>query len=323
MSVETGDLISRIYGGFRGVDLRGDEVNLARSPDSVNVWKDYKETDSIRTRPEMELQTAFEAPVYGVFFYNGQQLVHSGTSLYKVVDGVKTVLFSGLKEAASDSFTFENVFYFKDGLHYLQYDGTTIGDVVGYVPTTSIARKPSGGGTIHEDVNMLTGRRINTFLADGASFDFVLDARNIDEDFAPIVKVDDAVVTSGYTVDYDEGKISFTKAPDAPLTAGQDNVSIEFQKTIAEYRDTILNCTMLQVFDNRVFFSGNKDYPNVVWHCSLNDPTYCSDLDFYRDGLDTAQVKGLVAGNNALWVFRIAWRTKQPLRTCDKEILLT
>ena len=304
MSVETGDLISRIYGGFRGVDLRGDEVNLARSPDSVNVWKDYKETDRIRTRPEMELQTAFEAPVYGVFFYNGQQLVHSGTSLYKVVDGVKTVLFSGLKEAVSDSFTFENVFYFKDGLHYLQYNGTTIGDVVGYVPTTSIARKPSGGGTIHEDVNMLTGRRINTFLADGASFDFVLDARNIDEDFAPIVKVDDAVVTSGYTVDYDEGKISFTKAPDAPLTAGQDNVSIEFQKTIAEYRDTILNCTMLQVFDNRVFFSGNKDYPNVVWHCSLNDPTYCSDLDFYRDGLDTAQVKGLVAGNNALWVFR-------------------
>lgn len=304
MSVETGDLISRIYGGFRGVDLRGDEVNLARSPDSLNVWKDYKEIDSIRTRPEMELQTAFEAPVYGVFFYNGEQLVHSGTSLYKVIDGVKTVLFSGLNETVSDSFTFENVFYFKDGLHYLQYDGTTIGDVVGYVPTTSIARKPSGGGTIHEDVNMLTGRRINTFLADGSSFDFVLDARNIDEDFAPIVKVDDAVVTSGYTVDYDEGKISFTKAPDAPLTDGQDNVSIEFQKTIAEYRDTILNCTMLQVFDNRVFFSGNKDYPNVVWHCSLNDPTYCSDLDFYRDGLDTAQVKGLVAGNNALWVFR-------------------
>ena len=28
------------------------------------------------------------------------------------------------------------------------------------------------------------------------------------------------------------------------------------------------------------------------------------DLDYYREGMDSAAVKGLVAGNNALWVFR-------------------
>jgi hypothetical protein len=60
------------------------------------------------------------------------------------------------------------------------------------------------------------------------------------------------------------------------------------------------------VFDNRVFFGGDEDYPNVVYHCSLNDPTYCSDTDYYNEGLDTAKVKGLVAGNNALWAFREA-----------------
>ena len=53
-----------------------------------------------------------------------------------------------------------------------------------------------------------------------------------------------------------------------------------------------------------MFFTGNQDYPNVVWHCSLNDPTYCSDLDYYNDGLDLAEITGLVAGNNALWVFK-------------------
>jgi hypothetical protein len=53
-----------------------------------------------------------------------------------------------------------------------------------------------------------------------------------------------------------------------------------------------------------VFFSGNTDYPNVIYHCSLSDPTYCSDLDYYNEGLDTSEVKGLVAGNNALWVFK-------------------
>ena len=58
--------VSRIYSGFRGVDFRGEETNLNRSPDSLNVWKDYKETDSIRTRPGMELNIEFEDSVYGV-----------------------------------------------------------------------------------------------------------------------------------------------------------------------------------------------------------------------------------------------------------------
>ena len=301
--MESGGLVTRIYSNFRGVDFRGEEINLVRSPDSLNVWKDYKETESIRTRPAMELKVGFDAPIYGIFFYKDSMIVHSGTNLYRIKDDEKTVLFSGTKEAASDAFVYENVWYFKDGRYYLQYDGTTIKEVEGYVPTTSIARKPAGGGVIHEDVNMLTGRRINTFLADGSSKVFALDAKNIDKDFEPIVKVDDVVVTN-FTVDYDEGKITFSSIPSAPLTDGQDNVSVEFRKTVERYRDSILKCTLLQMFDNRVFFSGNEDYPNVVWHCSLNDPTYVSDLDYYREGLDTAAVKGMVAGNNALWVFR-------------------
>ena len=111
-------------------------------------------------------------------------------------------------------------------------------------------------------------------------------------------------MVSGYSVDYTKGIISFTKAPDAPKTDGQDNVSVEFKKAVPGYRETILKSTMLQVFDNRVFFSGNAEHPNTVWHCSLNDPSYVSDLDYYQEGIDSAAVKGLVAGNNALWVFR-------------------
>lgn len=298
-----GSKITRIYSNFRGVDFRGEEINLVRSPDSLNVWKDYKETESIRTRPGMELKVAFDDPVHGLFFYKSNMLVHSGTKLFRVADGVKTAIYSGLNNTASDGFIYENIWYFKDGKNYLQYDGSTIKEVVGYVPTTSIARKPAGGGTLNEDVNMLTGKRINTFLADGTSKEFFLDAKDIDADFAPIVKVDGAIVTN-YTVDYAAGKITFNSVPSAPLTDGQDNVSVEFQKTIDRYKDSILKTTLLQVFDNRVFFSGNPEYPNVVWHCSLNDPSYCSDLDYYREGMDSAQIKGLVAGNNALWVFR-------------------
>jgi len=314
----SGTIVPRLYSGFRGVDFRGEEINLVRSPDSVNMWKDYKETESIRTRPALELAVEFSSPVYGIFFYNGIMLVHSGKNLYRVTSGGKKSIAANLNEAPSHAFVYEGLWYFKDGKNYVQYDGSLVRDVEGYVPTTSIGRKPTddtkkpSGGTIHEDVNLLTGRRINTFLADGEHNVFWLDAKNIDTDFEVIVKVNDVVVpmhvegeqSINYWVFHEDGKVIFPTAPAAPLTDGQDNVSIEFSKTISKNRSIIEKCTMLQVFDNRVFFSGNPDYPNVVWHCSLNDPTYCSDLDYYRDGMDTAAITGMVAGNNALWVFR-------------------
>ena len=306
MSESTGDLISRIYTNFRGADFRGEEINLTRSPDCLNVWKDYKETESIRTRPGMEVHTLFDEPIYSIAFYKDAMLVHSGTKLYKVVGEEKTELYSDLNERISDSFVYEDVWYFKDGKHYLKYDGTEIGGVVGYIPTTTIARKPMGGGTKYEDVNMLSEYRKNSFLSDGGSFDYFLDVMNIDEDFIPEVTVNDEVIAQDqYEVDCKEGKITFLHyAPDAPLTDGQDNVVIKFKKAVPQYVDTIMKTTLLQVFDNRVFFSGNDAYPHMLWHCNLNDPSYVSDLDYYKEGVDSAKIKGMVAGNNALWVFR-------------------
>lgn len=299
-------VVARIYSNFRGADFRGEEINLVRSPDCLNMWKDYRETESIRTRPGMKQLYAYDAPVYGIFDYRGAMMVHTGTTLRKRTADTDTVLFTEMAEGLSQAFVYEDIFYIKDGKNYLQYDGNECKAVVGYVPTTTIARKPLGGGTKYEDVNMLSDRRINTFLADGGSFSFFLDVTKIDNDFVPIVKVNDRVADpSEYEVDYEEGRITFlASAPDAPETDGQDNVFIEFKKAVPQYREAILGCTLLQVFDNRVFFSGCEKHPNMLWHCSLNDPSYISDLDYYREGMDSAQIRGIVAGNNALWVFR-------------------
>jgi hypothetical protein len=299
------DKVSRVYTGFRGVDFRGEEINLVRSPDSLNVWKDRKETDSIRTRPGLEKLAYYDEPIYGVYFHGNRMYVHGGNSLY-LNDEPPLVVASDLTSTISNGFVYENEFYFKCGNVYMKVDGSTAKEIDFYIPTTTIARKPEGGGTKYEDVNMLSDLRKNSFLSDGGSFKYYLDVVKIDEDFVPTVTISGELVDeSEYRVDYQEGMIEFiNSAPDAPLTDGQDNVVITFKKAVPGYRESILNCTLLQVFDNRVFFSGNKDYPNVVWHCSLNDPSYVSDLDFYREGMDTAQVTGMVAGNNALWVFR-------------------
>jgi hypothetical protein len=303
------DLVTRVYSQFRGVDFRGEEVNFVRSPNALNVWKDYKEVESIRTRPAMELVEEFDNTIWGVFFYtvgnNKMMLVHCGTKLYKILNGTREVLFEGLNPTRSASFIYNNIWYFKDGINYLEYDGETIGEVVGYVPTTTIGRKAQGGGTQYEDVNMLSNERINSFLADGISTEYKLDALNIDSDKQVEVTVNDVVLdASEYTVDSVYGKVTFKEAPPIPLTDGQDNVKIRFSKTVLGYRERINQCTLLQVFDNRVFFSGNPEYPNAIFHSSLENPRYCSDLDYYNEGLDLARVTGLVAGNNALWVFK-------------------
>lgn len=320
--------VSRIYSGFRGADFRGKEINLSRSPDCLNVWKDYKawedykETNGIRTRPGLELKKSITGSLNGIYFYKGQMLVHAGTTLYNE----NTAITNAMNNAPSVGFVYEDDFYIIDGTRYLKYDGTSIKEVEGYIPTTTIARKPMGGGTKYEDVNMLSDYRKNSFLADGASFSFFLDVTNIDEkigeeNYVPVVTYlnpinkDDGneikrdengvVETSEYTVDYKNGSITFqNRAPDAPLTDGQDNVIVQFKKAVPEYRQSIEKCSMVQVFDNRVFFSGNSDHPNMLWHSSLNDPTYVSDLDYYKEGWGDAPVKGMVAGNNGLWIFR-------------------
>ena len=301
--------IVRNYANFRGVDFSNKDINLTRSPDSLNMWKNYRNSlgKCIETRPDIELLKSFSNTVFGLFFYKvgntEHMIVHCGTQLLDIVENTQKVLKEGMNPRRSYSFIYNNIFYIKDGINYLEFDGVTCQEVVGYIPTTSISRKPSGGGTVYEDVNMLTAYRKNSFVGDGESTEYYLDAQNIEE--VSMVLVNDGLVgPDAYEIDTTRGKITFTNAPDAPLTDGQDNVFITYKKTVSGHRDRINKCTLLQVFDNRVFFSGNQNYPNTIWHCSLDDPRYCSDLDYYNEGLDSAPVKGMVAGNNALWVFK-------------------
>ena len=53
-----GDLMTRVYGNFRGIDLLNpaNSVDLSRSPDCKNVWKSYStlESNIIQTRPRIQ-----------------------------------------------------------------------------------------------------------------------------------------------------------------------------------------------------------------------------------------------------------------------------
>lgn len=321
MPTTSGSLITRNYTKFIGVDFssRKDEVSINRSPDALNVWKNYKSTYGrcIETRPDIELIESFENTIYGIFFYTintvEHMIVHSGTSLYDVdlSDNTKKVIKSeGMKPARSKAFVSNNIFFIKDGLNYLEYDGETLKNVEGTIPTTFISMRPSGGGTPYQDHNMLSASEINSFVADGESTDYKLNDKEITS--VDKVWVNDVLkaVTDDYTVDLTLGKVTFKTAPEKPDTTGQDNVKIQYTKNSQSKADRIKKCSLLTVFDDRIFFSGNVDYPNYIFHSEFNgitgiaDPRYVSDTDYYSEGIDMSAVKSMVAGNNALWVFK-------------------
>lgn len=206
----SGDLITRSYGDFRGVDFSNDPgmVNLSRSPDALNVWKDYSEesSDCIQTRPGYKKLGKIGNKINSMFILNDTTaLVHSGTNLYLwsnfPEEPVAKLLKNDMNDRRSQMYQLGSSVYINDGKNYLVYVGNKLKNVSdnAYVPTTTVSRKPTGGGKRNEDVNLLTPKRKNTFLGDGSSKDYYLDSTNITEVLS--VKVNDTVLT--YITDYE------------------------------------------------------------------------------------------------------------------------
>ena len=249
----------------------------------------------------------FGAKINGMYIYQTKALVHAGTNLYlwnnfPSTPENPTVLKNTMNNARSSFFIFKDKVYINDGVNYLVYDGT-LKDVSSeaFIPTTTIGRSPSGGGERYQDINLLQPKRINEFVADGTSTDYYLDATEINS-------VDEVYVNDTLTTDYAVstvlGRITFNTAPAAPAIEGMDNVKVVFTKSIPGYANRITQSTISQVFDNRVFFSGNITYPNILFHSELENPAYVSDLSYYQDGTTESKIKSITVGNNILWVFK-------------------
>lgn len=315
------DLITRRYGTFRGVDFSNNDVILSRSPNALNMWKNYQDSECIETRPGMKLLNSFNGPIYGLFFYTIQNythvLVHVGTKMYEWENypntpATTTELFAGLNPKDSRSFVYDNVFFFMDGINYLEYDGQTMKYVEGTIPFTSYYKNPDGSTTmdieidtdlVYQPVNVLTSLRKNMFIGDGKSLSYQLDAKGLDSASTYLMRatVNEQQFTEniGFTVNRVAGTIMFNSAPEK-----DSEVIITYSKTTQGYENRIRNCNLSVEFDNRIFFSGNKDYPNAVFHCELNDPRYVRDTAYYECGMDLALIKAIVPGDNALWVFK-------------------
>ena len=288
---------------FSGMDCRTHptKVSLSRSPDMQNMICD--QNDFLVKRTGWHTQARFDAPIYGLFAMPDGIgcAVHAGKKLFfRAPDGTQTELCADMNEAFSQSFTMNGTLYLMDGKTYravrknsdnTAWEAIAVSEAA-HVPTTTISAAPTGGGTSYEAVNLLTPRRINTFIGNGSATQFQVDAKELD-DAAVTAEVGGKAVTVS-AVNRTTGLVTLASAP--PNGNGLANVSIAFSKTVKGYADKINKCRFAGLYggknDPRVFLSGNPDEPNCDWQSGLYDPTYFPDTGYARMGTDASAIVG-------------------------------
>lgn len=306
---------------FMGVDFTSSpiEVDKRRSPNAKNIINNNGYNES---RNGYEEVLKLDDQINGVWNIDTEErelfLIHSGEKLYEVSTdfSIKTVVITGMTNNRSSGLYIGEKLVIFDGTRVVCYGKFENGyearflDECGYIPTTSVARDSSGGGEDYELINLMSPYRINTFLAEiikeeitdsegnitiseSEQTKFKLDDTNITEVTLVEVLTNDGSweVVTNYTVDKENGIVTFETAPGESPVLGRDNVSIRYKKELLENISKINKCNIITLFgyegnNNRIFASGNPEFPNYDFHCEQDDPTYWPDENFTKIGTE-------------------------------------
>ena len=239
-------------------------------------------------------------------------------SYYEGAIKTEDALFAGMNTRKSASFIFNNRLYIVDGVNYLLYDGSKVSSVLdnAYIPTTYKNIIPSGenadAGAEYEHRNLLQPKFKHTFFGDGENKVFYMNENGLDA--IAEVKVYGETLTEGegYTVNLLEGKIELTEAPAKPADKNlpETHAGVEITAEKAYESEQITGCTLSAIFDERVFLSGNPDYPNNIYYCGRNnitgrtDPSYFPATNYVADGVGMAAITGMLAVADTLMVLK-------------------
>lgn len=174
-------------------------------------------------------------------------------------------------------FVSNNTVYIMDGTDLYSWAGTgSIASVPGYVPTVYTAAPPTGGGTMLESINYLTGKKTQKFSGNATATVFQLAELSIGSVNEVYVNGVLQTVTTHYTVNLTTGTVTFVTAP----ATGVNNVVITWTKTITGDRQMITNNRYYGgVYYARYWLFGNPNhkntrFPSGVTMAGASDPSY-------------------------------------------------
>lgn len=238
-------------------------------------------------------------------------LYHVGKSLIK--DNME--IYSDMADAISHSWCFNDNLYIIDGYKILKYDGEEVHkideDGVGYVPTITIAKAPTGGGQQYEDLNLISDAFIEMFLGTANVKTYQLTFGDLNDKAVKVWLLNNqgefVEKTEGtdFTVNRTTGVVTFVNAPGPSPLTGEDNVKIQAHRNVEGYADRINHCTIGTRFGvngafDRLFLAGNPDYPNSDWYSQQWDATYFPDTGYSLIGSSASAIVGYSIVSNYL-----------------------
>lgn len=320
---------------FLGVDFTNSPASVKKemSPNCKNMIRDVP--GKVRKCMGYITDATYPSKINGSHRLHGDscRLIHSGTNIYKCEE----VLYSDAADERSKSWQLGDKLYILDGKKMLVYDGTTITtvDSNAYIPTLTIAKNPSGGGTEYEPLNLLQAGFTEKFgVTESTKTEtvFQLSFENLD-DTPVIVKVMNEngemvtkTLTTDYTVDRENGTVTFVTAPGKSPIDGEDNVFITAYRTVSGYADRINKCKIGIMYGvggaaDRLFLSGNPDYLNQDWYSAQNDPTYFPDTAYSQLGSPNSAIMGYSIISNYLAAHKDENETHQSIILRSGELI--
>lgn len=309
---------------FLGVDFTNSPASVSESmsPNGVNMIRDVP--GKVRKSMGYHEIATYDARINGFHKLHNDEdgLIHAGTNLYKNGE----LVYSGMNDIRSKSFEVDNKLYIVDGLKMLVYDGEKVAPVEenAYIPTLTIAKAPSGGGTAYEALNLIQAGFKECFAGTEKDTAYQLTFGELDEKevVVEILTEDGGTVTkkegTDFTVDRVSGIVNFTVAPGVSPVTGEDNVFITAYRTVEGYADRINKCTFGILYGiggaaDRLFLSGNPDMKNNDWFSGQYDPTYYPDTGYGTLGSSQSAIMGYSIINNYLAAHKDEKETHQSI----------
>lgn len=267
-------------------------------------------------------------------------LYHVGKDIYLRANNSSgfTKIYDDANQHLSKAWQFDKKLYILDGKNIYSYaagDETVnpIGEENGYIPILSIAKDPSGGGISYEPLNMLQPGFYELFQGKADVVKYQLSFGNLDATTCKAWVLNnnggwtEKIENIDFTVNRGAGYITFNTAPGVSPLTGEDNVKILAYRTVAGYKERITNCTIGALFgvggaEDRLFLSGNPEYPNWDFYSEQYNPSYFPDTGYSALGSEASAIVGYAIVNNYLAAFKDGFDTSQSvfIREGDLEV---
>lgn len=284
--------------------------------------------------------------VRGIHVFKGAEteyiLLHQDTLLVVITDGKIIDVCNDMNLQKSVSVQFNNALYILDGKNFLSVKEVCITGENGtktfsieiaplddenlkaYIPTLYINTGLEEQGERYEQRNLLTTFFKRTHRVEGYRKEsvtvgteekemFVYVFKNMDNAEPISIKCgtwewnlnDTPETLSAYAKTAENGKNILLYSPTV-LT--ECVVEITYQSK-SDLSDKIKNCTILTLYDDRIFASGNPEFPDIVYYCHRNttglvDPTYWGELNYFQDGIGNNAITGMMTVTDTLVTLR-------------------